>query len=516
MRIGVRQTTTLGVVSAVVAALTVGTAGWSDARGTPTRPAWTGFAANAQHTGQSSTSPQPLSAVHWHVKVDRRPPTLGDDGGSIAHYASPMITSRNTVVVPTRIGPRRGFDLIAYAGADGSRKWLVHTDYTVPAGADSDRPPPLPASLLDDHRVAVAGAGGTLLVRRHVNGTQGVVHRLAFYGNARWRAHRAAYRAAVQVTTPLTTGPDGTLYFGFSATRDAPGRLRSGIARIDPSGRGSWVSARRLAGSGHPSRVALNAAPALSPNGHTAYTAVIAGRRPVLVGFDAAGLRPKYRHPLRDPQTHRAALVDESSSATPTVGPDGDVYYGVLGNPVLRHDFRGWLLHFDHGLRTVGTPGSFGWDQTASVVPAASVPGYAGTSAYLLVSKYNDYAIAGHGDGRNEIALLDPHAAERDEYSRVRVMEEVRSALSPLHPPGTPAGNRYEWCVNSMAVDPATGTVIANNEDGHVYTWDLGSGRLTEDLRLTDPRGQAYTETVIGPDGTSYAIANAILFAVGS
>jgi WD40 repeat protein len=192
------------------------------------------------------------------------------------------------------------------------------------------------------------------------------------------------------------------------------------------------------------------------------------------------------------------------------------VFYGVLGNPLVRHDVRGWLLHFNAHLTQRRVPGSFGWDQSVSVVPAASVPSYDGTSSYLLVSKYNNYAVGPHGDGHNELALLDPHAAQKDEYSRVQVLREVSTVLSPRHPPHTPKGFRYEWCVNSVAVDPATGSAIANSEDGHLYRWDLDTGKLVERIRLNSPHGQAYTMTVVGPDGTSYAIENAILYAVGS
>ena len=113
----------------------------------------------------------------------------------------------------------------------------------------------------------MAGAGGTLLIRAPVDRTGGRVHRVAFYGIRHFRAHRAAYRRTVQITTPLTTGPDGSLYFGFSATTDAPGHLRNGVARISPSGHGSWVSARKLAATHHDAHVALNCAPALSTDG---------------------------------------------------------------------------------------------------------------------------------------------------------------------------------------------------------------------------------------------------------
>ena len=88
--------------------------------------------------------------------------------------------------------------------------------------------------------------------------------------------------------------------------------------------------------------------------------------------------------------------------------------------------------------------------------------------------------------------------------------------LAPVHVPHSPKGSRYEWCVNSIVVDPATGSAIANNEDGHVYRWDLETGALVDDLEIGPPAGQAYTMTVIGPDGTSYAMQHAILYAVGS
>ncbi|WP_151083822.1 hypothetical protein [Nocardioides cynanchi] len=502
-------------VGGAAAAVLLAATGAGGARaGIVASPAWTGFAADAQHTGIAAASPQPLNRLHWQTRVDHHPQYSGGEG-PFSHYGSPMITSTNTVVVPTRIGPRRGFELRAYDGADGRRTWRLSTDYSLPQGVSLQFPPPLPATLVDDRHVAVAAAGGTLLIRSAVDRPQGRVSRVAFYGLGHWRAHRAAYRAAVQITTPLTTGPDGSVYFGFSAAPHAPGHLRSGIARISPSGHGSWVAARDLAGTHRASRVALGCAPALSPDGTTGYVAVVSRSRSRLVGFDTATLAPRYRHGLVDPQTGAPALVLDESSATPTVGPDGDVFYGVLGNPLEQHDDRGWLLHFDAHLNRVLTPGSFGWDQTVSVVPASSVPSYAGGSSYLLVSKYNNYLRGPQGDGRNRLALLDPHAAQTDRYSSVEVMLEVRTVLSPRHPPNTPAGTRYEWCINAIAVDPVTGSAIANNEDGHLYRWDLDTGQLTDQIRLNGPRGQAYTSTVIGPDGTAYAIQNAVLYAVG-
>ncbi len=512
MKTGFRHVLTGSAVAVAAAALTAGTAAPSGAG--VFVGGWTGFANNAQHTGVAPHSPQPLDSIHWKVTVDHKPDCCSD--GPIAHYASPMVTPANTVVIPVRKGPKQGFVVKAFDGADGTKQWTFPTDYTPPLEAAQEWPAPIPASLVGTDRFAVAGAGGTLLIRSRVDDPDGHVHRVAFYGIGHWRAHRAAYRAAVQVTTPITAAPDGSMYFGFSATSKAPGGLRDGIARISPTGEGSWVAARKLAGVHHATRIALNCAPALSNDDSVGYVAVVTGGKGRLVGFDATSLKPKYRHALRDPQTQNWAEISGSSSATPTVAPDGDVFFGVLGNPLLRHDIRGWLLHFDSQLGTLKTPGSFGWDQTVSVVPAGSVPSYTGSSSYLLVSKYNNYLAGPHGDGRNEIALLDPHASQQDRFSKVRVLKEVRTVLSPMHVPHTPKGSKYEWCINSVAVDPISGSAMANNEDGHLYRWDLNTGELAESIRLNDPAGQAYTMTAIGPDGTTYAMSDAILYAVGS
>jgi hypothetical protein len=362
--------------------------------------------------------------------------------------------------------------------------------------------------------LAVAGAGGTILVRRHANATVGAVRRLVFYGVAQWRAHRAAYDKAVQITTPLTAGRDRSVYFGFTVTGPTPAHLRSGIARIDRHGHATWVTA--AAANPGASGVAINCAPALSPSGATVYITVTGPTAATLAGLDATTLKPRFHVLLKDPVSGQPAFVSTSSSASPTVGPDGDVYYGVLENPFPNHDDRGWLLHYNATLTRTKTPGSFGWDNTVSVLPARAVPRYHGTSPYLLVSKYNNYlGIGPHGDGHNRVAVLDPRASQKDPYANTRVMRAVQTILSPAHAAGQPAGSRYEWCINSAVVDPADDSVIVNSEAGILYRWDLARDTLAEKIHLNAPRPEAYTPTVIGPDGTVYAINNATLYAIG-
>jgi hypothetical protein len=478
---------------------------------------WAGFAGNAQHTAVARTPAQPFDRIRWRASVDLTPNLFGT--ALLIHYGSPMITAANTVLVPTRVSDKAGYRVVAYSGRSGARRWSLGTDYRPPAftgGTFGAWTPPLPAALTSDTALAVAGAGGTVLVRRHANLAAGAVRRVVFYGAPSWRAHRAAYDKAVQITTPLTAGPGGSLYFGFTVTGATPAHLSSGIARIGPDGRATWITAAAAAGRSAVNGVAMNCAPALSPSGTTVYITVTSPNRGILVGLDAATLKPRFHVVLRDPVSGQPAFISTSSSASPTVGPDGDVYYGVLENPFPNHGDRGWLLHYDATLTRAKTPGSFGWDNTVSVLPASAAPRYHGTSPYLLVSKYNNYlGIGPHGDGRNRVAVLDPRASQKDPYANTRVMKAVQTVLSPVHEPGTPAGARYEWCINSAVVDPADDSVIVNSEAGILYRWDLSRNVLAESVRLNAPRPEAYTPTLIGPDGTVYAINNATLYAIG-
>jgi hypothetical protein len=254
----------------------------------------------------------------------------------------------------------------------------------------------------------------------------------------------------------------------------------------------------------------------LSPDQKTLYVAVNGpSSKGYLVALDAATLQAKTRMLLLDPQTGQPARVSDDGTASPTIGPDGDVFFGVLETTQNQHNQRGWLLHFDAALAQTRTPGSFGWDDTASIVPAAMVPSYTGSSKYLVATKYNNYGRAGSGDSKNKIAVLDPNASQPDLVSpSVPVMKEVLSVLGVTPDPSFPGGV-VEWCINTAAVDPVTKSILINSEDGWLYRWDLTTNTLSQKVRLTSGLGESYTPTAIGADGTVYAINNAVLFAVG-
>jgi hypothetical protein len=264
----------------------------------------------------------------------------------------------------------------------------------------------------------------------------------------------------------------------------------------------------------------MNCAPALSIDGSTVYIAVNVAlasgvvQRGYLLALDSTTLATKAKVALIDPNQNVPARISDDGTATPVVGPDGRVFYGVLEATYPTHNARGWLLQFDAMLNPAGVPGSFGWDVSPSIVSALMVPSYTGPSNYLLAVKYNNYLGVGTGDGLNRLAVIDPRASQADPIvPSVSVMKEVLTILGPTLDAGTTTGRR-EWCINTMAVDTQRKSVLANNEDGILYRWDLTTNTLSQNIRLNAGLGQAYTPTSVGADGAVYAISNALLYSI--
>ncbi len=483
---------------------------------TVTGPAWWGFGRDAQHAAQSGVATQALTRIVWQTPVDLAPPYVGNNV-LLIHYGSPVITARNTVVLPVKIDRSNAFRVEGRAGGLGTLLWTATTDYVMPP---HDWVPSYGIALTQGNRLYWPGAGGKLYYRDDADSATSATQSAVFYGSEAYAAARATYDAAVVINTPLTVDPRGNVYFGFVVTATNPLGLQSGIARVAPDGTGTWVSVKAAAGDARLSKPATNSAPALSNDLSTVYVAVTStpaeGEHPfgMLLSLDASTLATRGVAELRDPATGALGWVSDNGTASPTVGPDGDVYFGVLESNTPGHNFRGWLLHFDSTLNVRKLPGSFGWDQTVSVVPAAMVPQYTGTSSYLIVSKYNNYFGVGTGNGRNEMAILDPGASQIDTITPIPVMREVLTVLGPTAETGVPGAVR-EWCVNTVAVDPATSSVLVNSEDGRLYRWHLPSNTLSQTVRFNNGYAESYTPTAIGADGKIYAINNATLFAVG-
>jgi hypothetical protein len=473
-------------------------------------PAWWSFGRNAQHTAEGAIATQDLNRIVWKTPIDLAPQFTGDE--LLAHYGSPVISDFNTVLLPVKTGSGGGFRVEARSGVNGGLIWKADTDYVMPSLNGGWLPSYNLALTTTGSRLYAPGAGGKLLVRDAVDSATGALTPLAFYGTGNYTANTAAYDGTVFINTPLTVDSAGNVFFGFIVTGTNPSGLSSGIARVDASGVGSWVSASTIAGDAQIQKVATNSAPAVSNDLSTVYVAVNApdaqnaAQKGYLVALDSTTLAVKSRVLLLDPATAAVAQVPDNGTASPTVGPDGDVFFGVLESNNGAHHFRGWLLHFDSTLGQTLIPGGFGWDDTASVVPASMVASYTGSSSYLVMSKYNEYAT-----GKNRIAVLDPKATEADPISGKPIMNEVVTILG-----ATPEGTGvFEWCVNTAAIDPLTHSVLVNSEDGSLYRWDLSSNTLTQHIQLSGGLGEAYTPTAIGADGTVYAVNDSVLFALG-
>ncbi len=494
--------------------------------GTAKADGWYTQGGNSQHTGLSTVPSQPLQGIHWSTPVDLSLPV----GTIYIHYGSPVATPRNTVIVPIKVGSAGGFSVRAFRGKDGVVLWSESSDYIFPP---HDWTPSYGPVLTSTGRLYFPGAGGTVYYLDNVDSANpGPMGQLAFYGMSNYNTDPSSFNSTVFINTPITADSAGNIYFGFRVSGTAPLSLQSGVARIDAQGNGTWVSA--LAASGGDAkvvRVPHQAAPALSRDEQTLYVSVAynsSGTGGYLVGLDPTTLATKQSSPgvpmrvkLKDPRNggNNDAYVLDASSACPMVGPDGDVYYGILGYPF--NGSRGWLLHFSADLTQTKTPGGFGWDNTPSVVPASAVPSYTGSSSYLLFAKYNNYAGLDGGDGVNRVAILDPNDTMVEPHASSNgqlVMKVVLSVVGPTPDPDFTSqypNAVHEWCINTAAVDPFSGSVVVNSEDGNLYRWDLASNMLTETVTLSPGIGEAYTPTAIGPDGTVYAINQGILDAVG-
>lgn len=473
---------------------------------------WPGHARDMQHSALSAVAVQSLNHIHWKAPVDLHPPT----GTIFIHYGSPVTTPAGTVIFPVKTGPN-SFRVEAHNEKTGSLIWQQIPGYQAPSAGFV----PGLGPVLSHNKLYVPAAGGTVLVRSNPDQATGAFTRLVFYGANNFKADPSIYTDTVMINTPITADSDGNIYFGFVVNGATPIGLESGLARISAAGQGSYVTATFAANDSSISKIDMSCAPALSLDGKTLYVGVnsVDFGFGYLLALNSETLNTITAVRLIDPSTGLDAEIPDESSASPTVGPDGDVYFGVLEDPFpSQHNDRGWLLHFNSDLTKQKTPGSFGWDDTPSIVPASIVPSYHGTSTYLLMSKYNNYAGIGTGDGVNKIAILDPNATQPDPIiPAVSVMNEVLTIKGVTRDPDFPAFPNAvrEWCINSAAVDPISKSVLANSEDGKLYRWDLTTNKFSQVITLSSGIGEAYTPTIIGTDGTAFAINDAVLFAIG-
>jgi hypothetical protein len=304
-----------------------------------------------------------------------------------------------------------------------------------------------------------------------------------------------------------------------------------------------------LTGACGSQRVGLNVTPAISPDGRTIYSvtrAHLRTRYSYLVAVNQADLSPKWAaslrgrlgdaaHPLgdgcgvflpidggvapaygcrtgtpadgRDPATSEttAGRVHDASSSSPTVAPDGSVFYGAYSR---YNAARGHTFKFSSSGDFLGSF-RFGWDSTPAI--------YQHGGTYSVVIKDNKYAapgMPGAGVPPDESffisqlkAGLTP-AGSTDYASAIEWSFQNKNFVPPDNP------NGFEWCINAPAVD-ANGVVYANSEDGSVYAINQG-GTLNKKVFLRIAIGAAYTPLSIAADGKLYTENDGHMFVLGN
>ena len=477
------------------------------------------FGGNAQHTGVYATTPQNLNRVALQAQIDL------NNSGEFAHYGQPLVAANNAMFLPVKTATD-GFEVDAFQNS--SKVYTLTSDYTLPS---HDWVPSYQPVLTTDGgvntRIYYAGAGGAIYYVDNPdapNNRSQPVQRIFYTDPATYAANAAAYNSSVFVNTPITADSQGDIFFGvrIENTPVAPfTSTQNAYVRMTPDGTSTFVLVGDVSGDTNILRDSHNAAPALSNDEQTLYVIVKGSNAffAYLMALDAHTLALKSKVFLKDPrneQLNNAEVLDDSTSS-PMVGPDGDVYLGIFANP--DNGSRGFLLHFSSDLSVQKTPGAFGWDYTPGIVPASMVPGYQGSSAYLLFCKYNNYE-AGSGDGINTVAILDPNSTQIDFHSDAGQLVEMREVMkligtTPDSENPTTFDATREWCINSPAINPATGSIFFDSEDGHLYRWDTIHDVLSQVFTLSPGFGEPYVPSGIGADGSLITLDGGQAFSIG-
>lgn len=214
-----------------------------------------------------------------------------------------------------------------------------------------------------------------------------------------------------------------------------------------------------------------------------------------------------------------SGVVNDNSTASPVVAPDGTIYLGTWGR--YNHS-QGHTMRFSAGGDFLSAY-PFGWDVTPAL--------WEHDGTFSLITKENRYVGVGsycshptfcppysRAPGDEEgyfITQLSPNLEVEWTFKNTEILSCTRQPDGSIdcvddqqHAKG------FEWCVNAVAVD-ARGVVYINSEDGHLYALNQG-GTLRERLFLQLAVGAAYTPLSLGADGKIYTQNAGHLFVVGS
>ena len=217
--------------------------------------------------------------------------------------------------------------------------------------------------------------------------------------------------------------------------------------------------------------------------------------------------------------TPGAGRVLDDESSTPTLAPDGSIFFGAYS----RYNYaQGHLMHFSATGGYLGAFG-FGWDSTPAI--------YEHNGTYSVIIKNNHYSGLGSYCNVASVCPTDrtsTNPASPEEFFVTQLspnltiewsFKNTNTQSCTRNPNGsiscvTDHPNSFEWCVNAPVVD-RTGIVYANSEDGNLYAINQG-GTLRQRLFQQLALGAAYTPTSLGSDGKIYSQNAGHLFVVAA
>jgi outer membrane protein assembly factor BamB len=281
-------------------------------------------------------------------------------------------------------------------------------------------------------------------------------------------SQRAAFNTAPAV------GPDGTIFTATRAQNRAGGRNYGYLVALNPNLTLKWATSLR--------GILDDGCGVLVPYGDDPFDC--------RSGAAARGV---------DPYTNLqpAAGVDDSSTASPVVLPDGGV---VLGTRNFYNIQRGHLMKFDRTGRYMANY-DYGWDITPAV--------------YRHDGTYSMYVKDLHYDGGSQyITRLGPDLNKEWSHANTetrtceRLPDNTVSCVDEGQHP-----NGFEWCISAPAVD-RNGNVYGLSDDGHFYVVD-SQGHQLEKVFLSKTIASAYTPVSLDPSGRVYAQNNGQLYVLG-
>jgi len=532
---------------------------------------WHQWGNNAQHTGASCATGQPLQRVLADIVFDPLVPdeVANADGDLIVHYQAPLVDADRVMMVrkggaftpciadmdPT-MHCRHPEDLYRYASQTWSEvgyrwqgdalveQWTFDSDWKPPPARETVFQPVIAGNLV---AVPIASGGVAFVddagrvvretrpfghdANTYVVGALAALGDTVFY-NAEKFDHDDPYGKAIAATLVEIDGDGRVRTASYDdLVPDAPTKC---YGAYDPTVTPPpWpvivdgvVQKPPLYDCG-PQVPGMNQAVALAPDG-TLYVATHAQGEPrysYVVSINPGVFDVNWAVSLRDRLDDGCGVTVQCADGAPMgvepqtgLAPAPEVTDDSTSSPVVMPDGRvlygSWSFyngdrgHLFEFSRAGKIEGTY--DFGWDLTPAVAV--IDGQTRIALKDNHYGQDNQGTDLGPYYLTLLNEQFAWQWQFASTNTQSCARQADGSVactddHPHG------FEWCINAPAID-AAGTLYANSEDGNLYA--IGKdGQLRGNLLLDTALGAAYTPVVLDREGRVYALNAGHLYVVG-